>query len=34
MGPSDGSVVKAPPAAAADTGSIPGPGGSHMLQSN
>ena len=28
-----GSVVKSPPAKAGDTGSIPGPGRSHMLQS-
>jgi len=28
------SVVKNPPANAGDTGSIPGPGRSHMLQSN
>ena len=29
-----GAVVKNPPAKAGDTGSSPGPGGSHMLQSN
>ena len=29
-----GSVVKNPPANAGDTGSIPGPGRSHMLQDN
>ena len=29
-----GAVVKNPPAIAADTGSIPGPGKSHMLRSN
>ena len=29
-----GTVVKNPPANAGDTGSIPGPGRSHMLQSN
>ena len=29
-----GAVVKNPPANAGDTGSIPGPGGSHMLWSN
>ena len=29
-----GSVVKNPPANAGDTGSSPGPGTSHMLQSN
>jgi len=29
-----GSVVKNPAANARDTGSIPDPGGSHMLQSN
>ena len=29
-----GSVVKNPPASAADTDSIPGPGGSHMPQSS
>ena len=29
-----GSVVKNPPANARDTGSIPDPAGSHMLQSN
>ena len=29
-----GSVVKNPPANAGDRGSIPGPGGSHMLRSN
>ena len=29
-----GSVVKNPPANAGDTGSIPGPGRSHMPQSN
>ena len=29
-----GAVVKNPPANAGDTGSIPGPGRSHMLQSN
>ena len=29
-----GAVVKNPPANAGDTGSSPGPGGSHMLQSN
>ena len=28
-----GAVVKNPPASAGDTGSIPGPGRSHMLQS-
>ena len=27
-----GSVVKNPPTNAGDTGSIPGPGGSHMLR--
>ena len=27
-------VVKNSPASAGDMGSIPGPGGSHMLQSN
>ena len=29
-----GEVVKNPPANAGDTGSSPGPGRSHMLQSN
>ena len=29
-----GTVVKNPPANAGDTGSIPGPGRSYMLQSN
>ena len=29
-----GAVVKNPPAKAGDTGLIPGPGRSHMLQSN
>ena len=29
-----GAVVESPPVNAADTGSIPGPGGSHMPQSN
>ena len=29
-----GTVVKNPPANAGDTGSIPGPGRSHMLWSN
>ena len=29
-----GTVVKNPPDNAGDTGSIPGPGGSHMPQSN
>ena len=29
-----GAVVKNPPANAGDTSSIPGPGRSHMLQSN
>ena len=29
-----GTVVKYPPANAGDTGSSPGPGRSHMLQSN
>ena len=29
-----GAVVKNPPASAGDTGSSPGPGISHMLQSN
>ena len=29
-----GTVVKNPPANAGDTGSIPGPGRSHMLRSN
>ena len=29
-----GQVVRNPPASAGDTGLIPGPGGSHMLQSN
>ena len=29
-----GTVVKNPPANAGDMGSIPGPGRSHMLQSN
>ena len=29
-----GAVVKNPPANAGDTGSIPGPGRPHMLQSN
>ena len=29
-----GAVVKNPPANAGDTGSIPGPGRCHMLQSN
>ena len=29
-----GAVVKNPPANAGDTGSIPGPGRSHMTQSN
>ena len=29
-----GAVVKNPPASAADTGSSPGPGGSHMPRSN
>ena len=29
-----GAVVKNPPANAGDTGSSPGPGGSHMLRSN
>ena len=31
---SGGKVVKNPPANARDTGSSPGPGRSHMLQSN
>ena len=30
----DGPVVKNPPCNARDTGSIPGPGGSHMPCSN
>ena len=30
----DGAVVKNPPASAGDTGSSPGPGRSHMQQSN
>ena len=30
----DGTVVKNPPANAGDTGSIPGPGRSHMPRSN
>ena len=30
----DGTVIKNPPANAGDTGLIPGPGRSHMLQSN
>ena len=30
----DGAVVKNPPANAGDTSSSPGPGRSHMLQSN
>ena len=29
-----GAVVESPPANAGDAGSGPGPGGSHMLQSN
>ena len=29
-----GAVVGNPPASAGDTGSSPGPGGSHMLRSN
>ena len=29
-----GAVVKNPPASAGDTGSSPGPGRSHVLQSN
>ena len=29
-----GAVVKNPPASTGDTGSCPGPGRSHMLQSN
>ena len=29
-----GAVVRNPPANAGGVGSIPGPGGSHMLQSN
>ena len=29
-----GTVVRNPPANAGDTGSSPGPGGSHMLRSN
>ena len=29
-----GTVVESPPASAGDMGSIPGLGGSHMLQSN
>ena len=31
---SGGAVVKNPPANIGDTGAIPGPGRSHMLQSN
>ena len=31
---SGGAVVKNPPASAGDTGSIPGPGRSHMSRSN
>ena len=31
---SGGAVVKNPPASAGDTGSIPGPGRSHMPRSN
>ena len=34
MGFPGGTVVKNPPANAGDTGSIPGPERSHMLQSN
>ena len=34
LGSPRGSVVKNPPANAGDTGSIPGPGRSHMLWSN
>ena len=34
LGFSGGAVVKSPPANAGDTGSSPGPGGSHMSQSN
>ena len=34
MGFPGGAVVKNPPANAGDTGSIPGPGGSHMLRSS
>ena len=29
-----GPVIKKPPAVAGDTGSVPGPGRSHMPQSN
>ena len=29
-----GSVIRNPPASAGDTGSIPGPGRSHMLRGN
>ena len=34
QGFSGGTVVESPPANTGDTGSIPGPGRSHMLQSN
>ena len=34
MGFPGGTVVKNPPASAGDTGSSPGPGRSHMPQSN
>ena len=34
LGSLGGSVVKNPPANVGDTGSIPGPGRSHMSQSN
>ena len=34
LGSPGGAVVKNPPANAGDTGSIPGPGRSHMPQSN
>lgn len=33
-GPPGGAVDKNPPANAQDTGSVPGPGGSHMLQNS
>ena len=34
MGFPGGAVVERPPVSAGDTGSIPGPGGSHMRRSN
>ena len=34
MGFPGGAMVKNPPANAGDTGSFPGPGRSHVLQSN